>query len=235
MESDIQFHKWQRLTCIFAKLCPHCSSNGRATRSRARATNSYVTELHENTRTCSFSIMASSPSYTIKIYHQSPCDSHCHQCLLSMENIALFQQSVTHRTALQTQKSGRDTQRSPADRTKTYCALRRSSEEWATYWFHPPWFAHSEGIAISIQGQQSCFKSHLNRVRFLSLSGFVNENCCRRKHIMSLLRWGDREQTAGHCCRCIDCTKGHSKKSIRPWGKGSVTSQTNALIYNEWH
>lgn len=159
--------------------------------------------------------MPPSPSQGIKIHRRSPRDSHCHHCLLSMETIALFQQSVTHSTALQTQKSGRDTQRSTADRTKTYCALRRSSEEWATYWFHPPWFAHSGKIAISIQGQQSCFKSHLNRVRFLWLSGSVNENCRRQKHITSVLLYGDRVQTFGHCRWDIDCATGHSQKSIR--------------------
>lgn len=140
-----------------------------------------------------------------------------------METIALFQQSVTHSAARQTQKSGRDTQRSRADRTKTYCAPRRSSEEWATYWFHPPRFARSGKIAISIQGQQSCFKSHLNRVRFLWLSGFVNENGCGRNHIMSLLLHTNRLQTVGHCCWRIDRATGHSEKSMCVCGKGSVT------------
>lgn len=143
MESDIQFHKWQRLTCIFAKLCPHCSSNSRVSWAQCTKKNSCVTEFHEHTTTCPIKIMPSSSSHAIKIHQWSPCDSRCHQYLFSMETIALFQWSMTHSTALQTQKSGRDTQRSLADSTKTYCAPRRSSEEWATYWFHPSWFAHS--------------------------------------------------------------------------------------------
>lgn len=131
--------------------------------------------------------MPSSPSYTIKIHHWSQCGSCCHQCLLSMETIALFQQSVTHSTALQPQKSGRDTQRSPADRTKTYCALRRSSEEWATYWFHPRWFVHLGKSPLVFKDN-----SPASEVRFLWLSGVINGNCCRALHVMSLLIYINR-------------------------------------------
>lgn len=64
-----------------------------------------------------------------KMHSGSPCDFCCHHCLFSMETIALFQRSVTHGAALQTQESGRDTQRSSTDSAKTYCARRGSSEE----------------------------------------------------------------------------------------------------------
>lgn len=145
MESDIQFHKWQRLTCIFAKLCPRCSSGSRVSWAEYAKKKICVTDFPEHTRTRSFPITPSSPSSTIKICHQYPCDSRCHRLP--------FFSRVWHTARLY---KLRDTQRSVTDRTKTYCALRRSSEEWATYWFHPPWFVHSRKCVISIQGQQSC-------------------------------------------------------------------------------
>lgn len=106
----------------------------------------------------------------------------------------------------------RDTQRSPADRTKTYCALRRSSEEWATYWCHPPWFAHSGKLPLIFKDN-----SHASKVIWIGydfFSGFANENCCRQKHIMSLLLFGNRVQMVGHCCWCIDCATRLWEKSM---------------------
>lgn len=94
-----------------------------------------------------------------------------------METIALFTAECD--TAL-LDKLG-DTQRSPADRAETYCARRRSSEQ-LTDFTSAREKAEGGGvegggmvggreekkITSNIQGQQPSFKSHLNKVRFLS-------------------------------------------------------------------
>lgn len=149
-----------------------------------------MTDFPEHTRTRSFPITPSSPSSTIKICHQYPCDSRCHRLP--------FFSRVWHTARLY---KLRDTQRSVTDRTKTYCALRRSSEEWATYWFHPPWFVHSRKFVISIQGQQSC-SDLCNVLGFQVLLMKITAG--------EIISWvfcylAIECRHAGRCCWCIDC------------------------------
>lgn len=67
-------------------------------------------------------------------------------------------------------------------------------------------------IAISIQGQQSCFKRHLNEVRFFfSLSGVINENGCRRLHIMRFLPY--KKKTEG--CWALLSVHRSSRRTFR--------------------
>lgn len=151
--AEVNMHLCKALPWLFSKLYSHLSRGGKVE--------------HEHSRTHSFPITPSSPSHAIKICQWSPCDSRCHHCLLSTETVGLFQQRVTRSPALQTSER----QRSSADSAKTYCALRSllRSEQLTDFTL-----AGSREIAISIQGQHPCFKSHLI---FFLLSGFAKKGC----------------------------------------------------------
>lgn len=90
-------------------------------------------------------------------------------------------------------------------------------------------------IAISIPGQQSCFTSHLNTLRFLFLSGVINGNSCRRTAYYEFLLY--KKKTAGHWA-LLPVHRSEQEDIQRNQyecvEKDQPPFQANALIYNEW-
>lgn len=73
-----------------AKLCPCRSSNSTACWSK-HANKNYVWQNFMNMQGCAgFKSCPPVFEMPLKISCRFPCDSQCHSCLLSMENIALF-------------------------------------------------------------------------------------------------------------------------------------------------
>lgn len=160
----LRFHKLQRLTCVFAELCPRCSSNQGVSWTK-RAVCDTISPTTRGGRPPQSNLAV---IYGIRILSGIPEWGAAVTTVSLAPSRLAFSSGVWHTARfdkLRNQAGKHKGQRLTVRRH--IVPPRRCCEEWGAWYRFQP---HQGGRCISIQGQESGFGRRLNRLGLLRLS-----------------------------------------------------------------